>query len=91
MNLSPLESRLFAALEQIEVIEMVPMNKVIGFGGDYNIPVEKVFGHITIAREDIARVLAARIERGQMSEEQAIGLAQKWLWDNAKSLYKLNV
>jgi hypothetical protein len=74
-----------------EAIDLVPMSKIIGFGGDYNVPVEKVFGHITMARENIARVLAARIERGQMSEDQAIGLAKKWLWDNPKDLYRLDV
>jgi predicted TIM-barrel fold metal-dependent hydrolase len=84
-------SQRFAMDALDEAIDLVPMNKIIGFGGDYNIPVEKVFGHITMAREDIARVFAARIERGQMNEDQAIGLARKWLWDNPKNLYKLNV
>lgn len=74
-----------------EAIDLMPSNKIVGFGGDYNIPVEKVFGHMTIARESIARVLGARIERGQMSEDQAVGLARKWLWDNPKHLYRLNV
>ncbi len=84
-------SQRFAMDALDEAIDLVPMNKIIGFGGDYNIPVEKVFGHITMAREDIACVFAARIERGQMNEDQAIGLARKWLWDNPKDLYKLNV
>jgi len=74
-----------------EAIDVVPMNKVIGFGGDYGLPVEKVYGHIVMAREDIARVLARRIERGDMTEDQALGLARKWLWDNPKSLYHLDV
>ncbi len=84
-------SQRFAMDALDEVIDMVPMNKVIGFGGDYNIPVEKVYGHLTMAREDIARVLAARIERGLMTEEQAVGLARKWLWENPKELYRLSV
>jgi predicted TIM-barrel fold metal-dependent hydrolase len=82
-------SQRFAMEALDEVIETVPMNKVIGFGGDYAVPVEKVYGHLTMAREDIARVLAARIERGLMSEDQALGLARKWLWDNPKELYGL--
>jgi predicted TIM-barrel fold metal-dependent hydrolase len=82
-------SQRFAMDALDEVIEMVPMNKVIGFGGDYNLPVEKVFGHITMAREDIARVLAARIQRGLLTEEQGLGLARKWLWENPKELYRL--
>lgn len=82
-------SQRFAMDALDEVIEMVPMNKVIGFGGDYNLPVEKAYGHISMAREDIARVLAARIERGLLTEDQALGLARKWLWENPKELYRL--
>jgi len=74
-----------------EVIDMVPMNKVIGFGGDYNLPVEKVYGHLVMAREDIARVLAARIERGCMDEDEALALARKWLWENPVEMYRLKV
>ena len=84
-------SQRFAMDALDEVIEMVPMNKVIGFGGDYNLPVEKVYGHIVMAREDIARVLAARIERGLLTEDQALSLARKWLWDNPKELYRLDL
>ena len=74
-----------------EAIDVIPMNKIIGFGGDYNLPVEKAYGHLVMARENIARVLARRIERKQMSEDQAIGLARKWLWDNPVELYRLKV
>jgi hypothetical protein len=42
-----------------------------------------------MAREDIAIVLARRIERGQMSETQALALARQWLYDNPKALYRL--
>jgi hypothetical protein len=28
---------------------------------------------------------------GQISGEQALGLARKWLWDNPKELYRLDV
>lgn len=84
-------SQRFAMDALDEVIEMVPSNKVIGFGGDYNLPVEKAYGHITMAREDIARVLAARIERGLLTEDQALALARKWLWENPKELYRLDL
>lgn len=84
-------SQRFAMDALDEVIDMVPMNKVIGFGGDYNLSVEKVYGHLAMAREDISRVLAARIERGCMEEEEALGLARKWLWENPRELYRLDV
>jgi predicted TIM-barrel fold metal-dependent hydrolase len=84
-------SQRFAMEALDEAIDLLPTNKVIGFGGDYNLAVEKVYGHLVMAREDIARVLARRIERGQMTEDQAIGLARKWLWDNPVDLYRLKV
>ncbi len=84
-------SQRFATDALDEVIDVVPMNKIIAFGGDYALPVEKVYGHLVMAREDIARVLAGRIERGQMTEDQALTLARKWLFDNPKDLYRLDL
>ncbi len=72
-----------------EAIDLLPMNKLLGFGGDYWKPVEKVYGHLVMAREDIARVLANRIVAGRMTEAQALRQARMWLWDNPKALYKL--
>ncbi len=74
-----------------EWIDLVPMNKIIGFGGDYGHPVEKVYGHLKMAREDIALVLGGRIDRGLMKFEDAVSIARRWLWENPKGLYKLNI
>lgn len=74
-----------------EIIDLIPTNKVLGFGGDYIEPVEKVYGHLVMARESIAEVLTRRIVRKQMSEDQALGIARKWLWDNPKQLYNLKL
>lgn len=74
-----------------EVIDLVPMNKILGFGGDYGRPVEKIYGHLIMAREDIAIVLGGRVDRGLMGMDEAIHIAQKWLVDNPKELYKLDV
>ena len=84
-------SQRFAVAGLDEAIDLVPMNKIIGFGGDYNLPVEKVYGHLVMAREDIAEVLARRITKGQMTESQALDLVKKWFWDNPKELYKLEL
>ena len=69
----------------------MPANKILAFGGDYTIPVEKIYGHLVMARENIARVLACRISEKQLSEEQALNLAHKWFWDNPRQLYHLDV
>ena len=82
-------SQRFAVDALDEAIDLVPMNKLLAFGGDYGVPVEKVYGHLVMAREDVAEVLARRIERGQLSESQALDLVQKWFWDNPRELYRL--
>ena len=84
-------SQRFAQAGLDEMIDLVPMNKILAFGGDYGMPVEKVYGHLLMAREDVAEVLARRVTGGRMTETQAVDLAHKWFWDNAKELYRLDV
>jgi len=74
-----------------EALDLVPVNKIIAFGGDYSLAVEKVYGHLVMARENIAQVLATRIAENRMSESQALAVARKWFWDNPKSLYGLEI
>jgi len=74
-----------------EWIDLVPINKIIAFGGDYGKPVEKVYGHLVMARENIARVLGGRIKDGLMTEEEAISIAKKWFYHNPKELYQLKI
>ena len=84
-------SQRFAVAGLDEAIDLVPMNKILIFGGDYSLAVEKVYGHLVMAREDMAEVFARRIRAGQMSESQAMELAQKWFWDNPRDLYNLDL
>jgi len=84
-------SQCFVTVALDELIDLIPMNKTLAFGGDYGIPVEKVYGHLVMAREDIARVLARRIENGQMTETQALDIAHRWFCDNPIALYRLTV
>jgi len=75
-----------------EALDLVPTNKILAFGGDYTAPsIELVYGHLVMAREDIARVLARRTGEGQMTETQALDLARKWFWNNPVELYHLNL
>jgi|YelNatPaOPRAMG01_1025707.scaffolds.fasta_scaffold09551_8 hypothetical protein len=67
-------------------LDVVPWNKILGFGGDY-IFAEGVYGHSVIARENIARVLAEKVEDGALTGEQAINLARGLLRDNAYDLF----
>jgi len=70
-----------------EMLDMVPLNKVLAFGGDYRMPVEKIVGHLRMARENIARVLGARIDRGRMDMDDAREILRLWFWQNPRDLY----
>ena len=69
-----------------EMLEMLPDNKVFGFGGDYYV-IEKVFGHLCMARETIARVLAKRVTERTMTLSRALEIGRKMLYDNPKEFY----
>jgi len=69
-----------------ELIDTVPSNKILGFGGDYRF-VEGVYGHALLARENISRVLTEKIEDDNFTQKEALLLAQKLLRDNANELY----
>ena len=72
-----------------EIIDLVPVNKVIAFGGDYRVCVQKVYGHLVMAREVVASVLAGRIEGGDFDHAYAMHLATLWFVDNPTRIYHL--
>lgn len=80
--LSPASAR--QALE--EMMGAVPANKILGFGGDYR-HVELSYAHSVMARDNIARVLAGRVEMKEMTEDEALGMARLWLHDNPLALF----
>ena len=73
-----------------ELIETVPGNKIMAFGGD-SIAVEIAFGHAVMARQQVARVLSEKVEEGYMGEEEAVLLARKILRDNPARLFNLPI
>ena len=72
-----------------ECIDMVPINNVIAFGADYAIAVEKVYGHLVMAKEVVARALARRVDRGQMDVEEATRIGELWFYGNPVAIYGL--
>jgi len=71
-----------------EMLDQVPINKVLAFGGDYSRPVEKVVGHLHMAREDLAQVFGRRIDRGLISFNEALEILRLWFWYNPLALYR---
>jgi predicted TIM-barrel fold metal-dependent hydrolase len=74
-----------------EIIDLVPMSKIIAFGADYKVSVQKVWGHLVMARECVADALARRIESNLINRKEAIKIAQSWFFDNPRDIYKLSV
>jgi predicted TIM-barrel fold metal-dependent hydrolase len=71
------------------ILDLVPLNKVIGFGGDYPAVVQKVYGHRAMATETIAAVLARRVAAGEFSEDRALEIARRWLCANPAAIYRV--
>ncbi len=70
-----------------EILDQVPVNKILAFGGDYARCVEEVVGHLHMARENFAQVFGRRIDRDQMSFDQACEILKLWFWGNPLNLY----
>lgn len=84
--ISPAQAR--SALS--EWLDLVPNSKIFGFGGDYGI-VEKVYGHLTLARQNIAAVLADKVHRGAFSRTDASMVAHRLMFDNPNRFYNLGL
>jgi predicted TIM-barrel fold metal-dependent hydrolase len=72
-----------------ELLDLVPTNKIIAFGGDHSTDVENVYGHLVVARQNVAGVLGRRIEEGLLTERDAFEIASRWFCDNPRELYQL--
>lgn len=71
-----------------DMLETVPLTKIHGFGGDF-IFVEGSYGHSVIARREITRVLAEKVEEGRFSEEYAVYIANRLLRENANENFRI--
>ncbi len=82
-------SRELARRSIAEWLDLVPTNKVLGFGGDNQNPsVVLTYGHLEIARENLAQVLAGRIKYSGMTMTQAEAILRAWLSENPRRLYR---
>lgn len=72
-----------------EAIDMVPLNKIFAFGADYVFFIEKVYGHLQMARENVALALGDRVERSLMDREEAEKWMHAWFYDNPKRFYRI--
>ena len=64
----------------------VPANKIIGFGGDYAL-VDGICGHQLLARRNVSRTLARKVDEGSCDMDMAKWLAHRILYANGRALY----
>jgi hypothetical protein len=69
-------------------LDAVPANKIFAFGGDFQV-VEQVYGHLELARANVAEVLADKVARGRMNAREAIRVARMLFRDNPRAWYRL--
>jgi len=66
-----------------------PINKLIVFGGD-DLYIENLIGHAKLARKGISLALSELIKDKWISEEDAIEIANKIMWENAEKIYGID-
>ena len=69
-----------------EWLEMVPYNKIIAFGDDLH-HAEAVYGHLQMARQNFAHVLAEMILEGRVAESVALDMARAAFRENPAMVY----
>lgn len=71
-----------------QFLTAVPAGKLFGFGGDY-LMAEPVYGHLRIARDNIALVLSEMIEDEYFTASEATHIAQRILRENAIEVFRV--
>ena len=66
-----------------EALDLIPANKLFGFGGDYRYP-ELSYAHLVMARRNIAAALALR---GDLTVPEAVRIGRGLLHDNPARVF----
>ena len=72
-----------------EWIDAVPANKISAFGGDYSF-IDAVYGHQLLARINVSRALAKKIEDGCFCLDEAKHMAKMLFYDNPVRILRLS-
>lgn len=80
------------AVEMLQrAVLTIPHSKIHAFGGDYGDTPEYIAAHLQIARQNIASALAGLVEGAWLEEDQALGLAKDWLFNNPNRFFNLRL
>ena len=69
-------------------IDVVPVNKISAFGGDYGI-IDAVYGHQQMARVNVSKTLAQKVKEGSFDVDEACQIAQWLFHDNPLRIFNL--
>jgi hypothetical protein len=72
----------------VEWLDAVPYNKISAFGGDYCF-VDAIYGHQYLARVDVSKALAIKVQDGVFGVEKAKEIARALFYDNPLRIFKL--
>ena len=72
----------------IEWLGVVPATKIFGFGGDFLL-VDGVYGHLQLAKRNIAAALGWMVENGDVNMQKAKQLTEDLLYNNPKRFFGL--
>ena len=68
-------------------LDSTPAGKIIAFGGDYKF-IDAVYAHQLMARQNLTKVLAEKVDSGCLGPDEAKQLARRMFYDNPKSIYE---
>ena len=71
-----------------EWLDLLPLNKVNAFGGDYAF-IDAVYGHLELARRNVAHVLAAKVRCDDFDMDTAKMAAQMLFYLNPKRILQI--
>ena len=77
-----------ASMEALdEWLDSVPVGKIIAFGGDYKF-IDAVYAHQLMARQNVTKVLADKVDNGSFGMDEARLIARRIFYDNPRSIYE---
>jgi len=74
-----------------DALVAVPHAKIHGFGGDYGDNIEFAAAHLAVARDNVAAALAERIAAGWIDADEALAIAEDWLFNNPNAFFRLGL
>jgi len=78
-----------ATASLIEWFDTIPLNKISAFGGDY-LFVDGVYGHLQIAKENVAKALSVKVNEGLFGIDKAKEIARMLFYDNPCNIFRLH-